>query len=198
MRALRYLAIALAAMMLPGLSSCKDGGGDNDFEVGEATADTLTHHARFLNLVDYGNGSRLAEIVNPWDKDKTLARYLLVDRDSTLPDEIPAGVSVIRTPVQRAAVFSAVHTAAMNELGVLGSLAAVADASYFPAGDTVGVMLRQERIADAGAVDSPSVERLAAAGVGPCSALRCRPWRRAISPRAWFRSRWPTILRPRR
>lgn len=159
------IAIALAALTLPGLSSCGGSRSENDFSIGEATPDTLTRHARFLTLVDYGNGSRLAEVANPWDQGSTLARYLLVDRDSTVPEDIPADISVLRTPIRKAAVFSAVHTAAMEELGALESLSAVADASFFPAGDTVGVMLARNEIVDAGSVESPSMERLAAAGV---------------------------------
>lgn len=165
MRILQYTAIALAAITLPGLCSCSGQRSDTDFEVGEATPDTLTHHARFLNLVDYGNGSTLAEITDPWNNDKTLARYLLVDRDSVLPADIPAGVAVIRTPLERSAVFSAVHTSAMEELGALDALTAVADAAYFPAGDTVGAMLSRRELVDAGTSEAPSVERLAAAGV---------------------------------
>jgi len=165
MRTTKIIAIALAALTLPGLWSCKSESSSSAFETSDTQADTITHHARYLNLIDYGNGNRLAEIANPWDSDKTLARYMLVDRDSTIPEGIPGDIAVVRTPVRRAAVFSAVHTSAMQELGVLGSLAAVADASFFPANDTVGVMLRQERITDAGTSDSPSMERLAAAGV---------------------------------
>lgn len=165
MRISRFTGILLAALTLPGLLSCAGLGTRDNFVADEGCADTLTHHARFLTLVDYGNGRRLAEIANPWAPDQALARYLLVDRDSTLPDNTTADIAVIRTPVQRAAVFSAVHTGAMKELDALGSLAAVADASFFPAGDTVGVMLAQKRIADVGAADSPSVERLAAAGI---------------------------------
>ena len=165
MRLTRLTAIALAALTLPGLSSCRSSNNEDSFEAGSDTPDTLTHHARYLNLVDYGNGQRLAEIANPWEPDKTLARYLLVDRDSTMPDDIPAGMTVIRTPVRRAAVFSAVHTSAMDELGAIGSLAAVADASFFPKGDTVGVMLSKKEVADVGTADSPSVERMAAAGI---------------------------------
>ncbi|MDE5631995.1 MAG: hypothetical protein K2I54_04210, partial [Muribaculaceae bacterium] len=152
-------------LTLSGLLSCTSRGGGDGFVSDSTWADTLTHHARFLTLVDYGNGQRLAEIANPWAPEQTLARYLLVDRDSTLPDNLPDGVAVIRTPIQRAAVFSAVHTGAMKELGALGSLAAVADASFFPANDTVGVMLAEKRITDVGTAEAPSVERLAAADV---------------------------------
>lgn len=165
MRLSRFKAILPIVLTLSGLLSCTSRGGSDGFVSDSTWADTLTHHARFLTLVDYGNGQCLAEIANPWAPEQTLARYLLVDRDSTLPDNLPDGVAVIRTPIQRAAVFSAVHTGAMKELGALGSLAAVADASFFPANDTVGVMLAEKRITDVGTAEAPSVERLAAADV---------------------------------
>lgn len=165
MRTLPCLIIALAAVALPGLSSCnRNGSGVDDIIVGAATPDTLTHHCHYLTLVDFGNGTTLAEITNPWDSTRQLARYLLVDRDSAMPEQLPADVSVIRTPVQNAAVFSAVHTSAINELGAIGAVKSVADAAYFPKNDTVCALLAQGKVTDVGTSEMPSVERLAAAG----------------------------------
>lgn len=162
---LHHILSVSAALLAVVMCSCSGRSHTDTFEVGEATPDTLTHHARYLTLVDYGNGSTLAEIASPWNPGKTLARYLLVDRDSAVPADIPAATAVLRVPLQKTAVFSSVHTSAMNELGALDALAAVADASYFPAGDTVCALLAGGRVADVGTAQSPSVERLVASGV---------------------------------
>lgn len=124
--------------------------------------DTITHHAAFLNLSHRPDGILIAEIANPWNKDNTLARYALVHRDSILPENLSQDIRIVRTPVEHAAVFSAVHTNAMKELGVLGSLSAIADAIYFPPNDTVTNLLLSGRIYDLGNSANPANELLAA------------------------------------
>lgn len=143
------------------VSSCGDGSSVDD----DATySDTLTHHATYLNLARRPDGVLLVDIKSPWNSDKILARYAFVDRDSVLPENLPQDINIIRTPVQRAAVFSSVHTSLMDELGVLSSLSAIADAVYFPKNDTVKTMLAENRIVDLGNASAPSIERLAVSG----------------------------------
>lgn len=129
------------------------------------SADTLTRHAQYLTIADCGGGLVRVDIANPWDEDKMLARYALVDRDSVVPDTLPSDIVVIRTPVERAAVFSSVHTGAFEELGALGQVAAIADSHYFMSDDTVSALLCRGDIVDLGSVSSPSVELMAASGV---------------------------------
>ncbi len=151
-----------AAIALSGLYSCSgraDSFGYDDVD----TADTLTHHARYLCMADCGNGTVLVDIADPWNDGRTLARYALVHRDSTIPENLDDSRFIIRTPVERMAVCSSVHTGALNELGAISSVVAVTDAAYFPPSDTVSRLLAKREIIDAGSPATPSMERLAAA-----------------------------------
>lgn len=74
------------------------------------------------------DGYRKLEVRNPWDTSRTLHSYLLVDRDAP-PKELPSG-TILRTPLQKCAVFSTVHCALINELGAVESIAGVCDMDY--------------------------------------------------------------------
>lgn len=140
-------------------SSCSNGSGGN--EICDYN-DTITNHAAYLRMVRTPEGFVLADIVNPWDKDRILARYALVSRDSVIPDNLPENAEVVRVPVEHAAVFSSVHTGLMKELGVIDALAAVADVAYFPKNDTVQALLNTKRILNLGNSNNPSNELIAA------------------------------------
>ncbi len=160
---LRNLIIAGFAAVLA--CSCGKSGSNTEIDTEwRSEGDTLTHHSRLLTLVDKGGGVRTATIADPWSEGRTLAEYVLVDVDSAVPDDIPEGAVVVRTPVSKAAVFSAVHTSAIEELGKTGSIVAVADGRFFPDTDTIAKLLKEGRIADIGPSELPSAEHLAASG----------------------------------
>ncbi len=152
-----FLSIVILICVL--VSSCSQG---SDIDEDENCNDTITNHAAYLNMTRTPDGVIYTEITNPWDKDKILVRYAFVSRDSVVPDNLPVGVSVVRVPVEHAAVFSSVHTGLMEELGVIEALAAVADAGYFPKNDTVQALLNTKRILNLGNSNNPSNELIAA------------------------------------
>ena len=167
-RALRAVLCACSAALV--LASCGGRQGSaseaswpEGIESASAAPDTLTFHATLLTIADCGRYVAV-DIRNPWDSTAFLGRYALVHRDSLLPDELPDGVRVIRTPVSRAAVFSAVHTSALAELGVIDRLSAVADGRFFSPADTVSRLLAEGLVADVGPVNAPSVEAIVASG----------------------------------
>lgn len=113
--------------MLCGVALCScNKAADFSYEDIE-NADTLTHHAKYLTIADCGAGVVRVDIANPWRENHILASYALVDRDSLVPENLAPDIRVIRTPVDRAAVFSSVHTHALQELGALPSVVAIAD-----------------------------------------------------------------------
>ncbi len=107
----------------------------------DSTGKILTVEAKYLRLVDHGDYV-LAEVSTPWSGGKPLASYK-VDK-----------------PLERSVVFSSVHTAAIGELGRLGRVAGVADASYFVPTDTVARLLAAGRMADVGSSMAPVVEKI--------------------------------------
>lgn len=160
---LRNLAIAGLAALLT--CSCGRTGGNTDIDTEwRSEGDTLTHHSRLLTLVDKGGGVRTATIADPWAEGRKLAEYVLVDVDSAIPEDIPEGATIIRTPVDKAAVFSAVHTSAIEELDRTGSIVAVAEGRFFPDTDTIAKLLKKGDIIDVGPAELPSAEHLAASG----------------------------------
>lgn len=160
---MRKTLIVWAMLAGVALCACKREASFDYVDV--VSADTLTRHAQYLTIADCGGGLVRVDIANPWDEDKMLARYALVDRDSVVPDTLPSDIVVIRTPVERAAVFSSIHTGAFEELGALGQVAAIADRQYFTPVDTVSILLGKGEIVDLGSISSPSVELMAASGV---------------------------------
>lgn len=136
-------------------------------EASQEGGDTLhLKYATLLTIVKY-DGYTVAEIRNPWKKDKILHTYVLVPADAELPllsegvggRPEGVGVSVIHIPVQRAAVFTTVHCSLLTTLGRGENIAAVADLKYIKV-PYVQEQVRQGRIADCGNGLSPVVESI--------------------------------------
>ncbi len=156
-----YIALPLLA---GGLLACnKRSEADRTDFTDIELADTLTLHSRYLTVAD--NGSYVdVTIADPWKEGGIIAKYALVNVDSAIPEGLPPTTHVVRVPVERSAVFSSVYTSALDELGAIDALSAVADAAYFFPEDTVTKLLKEGRLVDVGQSMNPSVERLAASG----------------------------------
>ena len=153
----------LPLVLAPAVLSLSCGSKSENFDYEDvATADTLTHHAHYLTITDQGNGAVNVDIADPWNQGRYLGRYVLVHRDSTLPENLPKDATVLRVPLERMAVYSSVHASGLEELGALGSIVAVADGKYFAADDSINALIRGGKIADIGPAASPSAELLAA------------------------------------
>ncbi len=135
------------------LSSC----GGHYFH-GQEGGDTLSlKYASLLNIVRY-DGYTTVEIRHPWKEGKWLHTYVLVPRDQSLPAGLPHG-TIIRTPVQRAAVFTTVHCALLTTLGCGEHIVGVADLKYIKI-PSVQEGVKQGKIADCGGGLSPVVEKI--------------------------------------
>ncbi|MBO7271345.1 MAG: ABC transporter substrate-binding protein, partial [Bacteroidaceae bacterium] len=84
-------------------------------------------HSSLLEIFDC-KGYTVANVKNPWGKG-LLNRYLLVSSDSVLPENLPSGV-VVRTPIERAVLFSGVHALLFEELGALSAVSGVCDSRH--------------------------------------------------------------------
>ena len=94
---------------------------------------------------------------DPW-KGGVLHRYVLVPRDSTLPDNLPDG-TVVRTPVKNALVYSSVHTSLLRELHAMDAVRGVVDNQYFIDKDIIDGV-KAGTIADCGNSMNPTVEKV--------------------------------------
>ena len=119
------LSICIVAVSLLSCGGHQSGGHQEE-------GDTLSfHYARLLTLVEC-DGYTIADISNPWKPGKRLHRYYLVPKsnNSDLSSQTFADGTVIRTPIERAAVFTTVHCALLTELGLGSRIGGVADAKY--------------------------------------------------------------------
>ena len=152
MRLRRFLLFALLPLVL--LSSC--------FRSGHSAGNTLDVQDSVITAAKLLSMQRLADytvvaIGDPW-KGGVLHRYVLVPRDSVLPDNLPDG-TVVRTPVSRALVYSSVHTSLLDELGAIGAVRGVVDSQYF-IDSTIVNGVAKGLIADCGNSMNPTVEKV--------------------------------------
>ena len=120
------------------------------------SSDSVISAAKLLSMqrtADY----TLVTVGDPW-KGGVLHRYVLVPRDTDLPKDLPEG-TVVRTPVQRALVYSSVHTSLLDELGAIGAVRGVVDSQYF-IDSTIVQGVAKGVIADCGNSMNPTVEKV--------------------------------------
>ena len=136
------------------LSSCfRSGKGASN---AEETRDSVITAAKLLSM-QRNEGYTVVTVADPW-KGGVLHRYVLVPRDSVLPDNLPEG-TVVRTPVYRALVYSSVHTSLLDELGAIGKVRGVVDSQYF-IDSTIVQGVANGFIYDCGNSMNPTVEKV--------------------------------------
>ncbi len=86
------------------------------------------HHSDLLTLTEC-EGYTYAEIANPWDSAGILHRYILIDKDSELPANLPEG-DIVRTPISNAVVYTSVHCGLIDQLGAYDCIKGVCDLQY--------------------------------------------------------------------
>ena len=152
---MKQLYYALSLLLLCTLGACKDS--KHTVAQSPANSDSTITEARLL-MMDRQPQYTCVTIKDPWNEGKVLHTYVLVPRDSVLPAELPEG-TVVRTPLQNALVYSAVHTSIMRELGAIDALGGVVDLQYFT--DSAVVRdVEAGRLADCGSSMNPTIEKV--------------------------------------
>lgn len=144
--------LLLASWVL--LSSCFRGGHGAD--AGLNQQDSVITCARLLSMQRMPQYT-LVTVGDPW-KGGVLQRYVLVPRDSRLPDDLPQG-TVVRTPISNALVYSSVHTSLMRELGAIDAVKGVVDKQYFN-DSIIAAGIQAGTITDCGNSMNPTVEKV--------------------------------------
>jgi len=142
------------ALMLALTTSCFRSGNSTGQVLGGQ--DSVITTARLLSMQREARYT-VVTVGDPW-KGGVLHRYVLVPRDSTLPDDLPDG-TLVRTPVSRALVYSSVHTSLLSELGAIDAVRGVVDSQYFN-DSTISAGLQSGTIADCGNSMNPTVEKV--------------------------------------
>ncbi|MBQ0048723.1 MAG: ABC transporter substrate-binding protein [Bacteroidales bacterium] len=149
----RIFLLLLLPLLL--LTSCQPARQEGTDKEGDTVA---LHYARNLQMVEHEHYT-LATLRNPWDTTQVLHRYALVDRNEAHLPTLADATTIVRVPLQRAAVFCAVHSALLCELGVLDAIGGVTDSEYLTL-SAVQHRLHDGSIADLGSSMAPNLERV--------------------------------------
>ncbi|MGN0230276.1 MAG: ABC transporter substrate-binding protein [Muribaculaceae bacterium] len=148
---LKRLVYSIIFITLSGSCSKSYQGAQNDEKPNEiATASLLK--------IAHCDGYTRVDVVNPWTEGKLLQTYILVPRNAELPSPLPEG-TLVRTPLERALVYSSVHAGAIKELGKVDAVKGVCDAEYYKIPEIVKG-LENGSIINAGSAISPTVEKI--------------------------------------
>lgn len=97
-------------------------------------------------------------VKNPWDTVKTLHKYILVPRDTHLPDNLPQA-TVVKVPVGNALIYSTVHTGLIDELGASDAIGGVCNSQYIRT-PIIQQRIKSGEVADCGNSMSPDLEKI--------------------------------------
>ena len=140
------------------LASCGNGGSDNG---GNSFSQTGTKeansYAKFFEITTYSN-CKVISVINPWDTTRTLQKYVLVDKDSPLPDNLPHG-TIIRTPVDNIIMYSTIHASIWEEMGSLEDVVGICEPEYLTS-QKAKQLLAEGKIHDCGMATTPNVEKI--------------------------------------
>ena len=150
MRILYGLILSLTSLTLLSCGSRTSGflgGGDS----------VQFKYATLPSIVSY-DGFTVVTIANPWKEGKALHTYVLVPRDQQVPVHLPKG-TVIRTPLEKAVVFTTVHCALLMDLGCRDKIAGVADLKYIKI-PWIQRQVKNGHIVDCGDGMNPLIEKI--------------------------------------
>ena len=121
--------------------------------------DTLDlRRAELLTMVDFPDYT-VVTLRNPWDTLQVLHTYVLLPKDKHLPDSLLPEGTLVRTPIEKALVYSSVHCSLLADLGVLETVGGVCDLRYI---NLPQIHERQARglVEDCGVGTNPDIERV--------------------------------------
>ena len=87
-----------------------------------------------------------------------LHTYVLVDKKHPLPEQLPQG-TVVRTPLSKSLIYTAVHCSLLESLKATQSIAAVCDAEYIKT-ESVVRGCQEGSIVNAGNSMNPDIEKI--------------------------------------
>lgn len=147
---MKYLYILITALLLAACSVPATHSGEGQ--------PVSLSHATLLGMAE-ADSFVVATVKNPWDTTRTLATYVMVPDSLPMPSHLPQG-TVVRTPLRRAVVTSAVHLALLADLDALGGVGGVTDAGYIVSQRIREYLQRHPNVADMGQSMQPNVERM--------------------------------------
>ena len=152
MKALKTIIIVGVTALL---ASCGSGNVGNTFS--QDGTKIRNAYAKLFEITQYSS-CKVISITNPWDTTRLLQKYVLVSKDSPLPDNLPQG-TLVRTPVDTVIMYSTIHASIWEEMGALESVAGICESEYLTS-QKAKQMLSEGTIHDCGVAASPNVEKI--------------------------------------
>lgn len=128
-------------------SDSEDNGGEK-LEMRYAENLSISRHPGYVE----------ATVRNPWDTTKTLQKYILVPRDSAVPENLPKG-TLVRIPITNALVYSTVHNSLIEEMGATDAIGGICNSKYVNSKELQS-RLNSGKIVDCGVSLSPDLEKI--------------------------------------
>lgn len=148
------LLLTFLLASLVALTSCSGGKAGT----ASGSGDTLRlKYSSLLTIVRH-DGYTDVTVSNPWKPGRVLHRYRLVPQEAAVPRQ-DDGVTIVRTPIRRASVFTTVHCSLLTQFGVGESIVGVADLKYIKI-PYIHERVRMGYIADCGNGMNPVVEKI--------------------------------------
>lgn len=147
----KQLVVFITSIVL--LSSC--GGGRQASTRDEGDTVRL-RYAKNLTIVRH-DGYTEVSLKDPWNKGKTLHRYILAPREA--PHSVPGGATIIHVPLQRVVVGTSVLCGLIDKLGRRDAIRGVCDVQYVNI-PFVQEGCRKGTIADCGSGLAPTLEKI--------------------------------------
>lgn len=156
-----YLLLALIIMIV--LPSCRDRSGAGD-QGSVLKVDSVYYAHGFT--IKYYKDCEVVSIRDPWDTLKVRKNYILVDKErhsAKIPADVPSDVRdnaiVIPVPVERAVIYTSVHSAMTEQLGCIDRICGVCEPEYIISPEILA-RVADGRIADLGMSTSPNIEKI--------------------------------------
>ncbi len=141
-------------LLLSIFTSCSSGSKKRG--VAASYSDTIRYAAGFT--VKHYPSYREVEVRDPWDSTRILQRYLLVDRNKDIPENLPEG-TIVRVPLKRLAVYSSVHCSILEQLKVANEVVGVCEPQYIDS-PVVQKGIKEGSVTDLGEATAPNVEKM--------------------------------------
>lgn len=137
------------------LVSCRGSHASSSAE--EENNTVPLKYAENLTIKEFPDYTEVT-VRNPWNTLKILQKYILVERDSAMPKNLPQG-TLVKIPVTNALVYSTVHNSLISELGAMDAIGGICNSKYVN-GKELKARLASGKIVDCGVSLSPDLEKI--------------------------------------
>lgn len=138
------------------LLGCSTNSSRQFASVSAESKDSLSYAQGFS--IQYFEDFVQVEVRDPWDTTKLLQRYLIIERNKQIPDNLPKG-TIVKVPVQKAVIYTSVHASIVEQLKETQRIVGVCEARYMDSPE-VRKRLDAGKIIDLGEATSPNVEKI--------------------------------------